>query len=367
MKFSTLILFASLIYVHSAYAGDTFSEKEFPLTDFSKHTVALEEIYSGGPPRDGIVAIDHPTFISNNKAKDVLAPREPVVMVKIDGEAKAYPLRILLYHEIVNDEVGGTPIFVTHCPLCNTAIVFKRKVNNIVLDFGTTGRVRDSNLIMYDRQTESWWQQFTGDSIIGKLAGTQLELISSQIVSFAQFNESYPNGLILSQDTGYRRYYGKTPYPGYDNLSGIPFLFKREIDFRLPPLERVLAISNEKQSVIFPFSYLSNKPLINTKFEGQAILVVSQASMVSTMDKKEIKNSNSMLTAAAFERTIDDEVLTFELRDNQIYDTQTSSLWNIFGEAIAGVLQGKKLKQIDNNVHFAFAWLAFYPEAKIIN
>ena len=367
MKPNYLVLFAFLFCVYPAYAGDVFSKKEFPLTDFSKHSVPLDEIYSGGPPRDGIRPIDHPEFIKINAAKKIIDAREPVVVVNIDGEAKAYPLRILLYHEIVNDKINETPFLVTHCPLCNTAIVFTRTVKNTVLDFGTTGRVRDSNLIMYDRQSESWWQQFTGDAIVGEFSGIQLELINSQIVSFAQFEKYYPGGLVLSQDTGFRRHYGKTPYPGYDNLSGIPFLFKREIDFRLPPLERVLAILGDKQSIIYSFSYLEGNPLINTNFEDQCILVISQASMVSTMDKKEIKNSNKMLTAAAFERSVEGRKLNFELNNNRIFDIQTKSEWNIFGEAIAGSMQGTKLKQVDHNVHFAFAWLAFYPDAKIIN
>ena len=310
-----------------------------------------------------------------------------MVVVSISNQTKAYPLRILLYHEIVNDEAGGQPIFVTHCPLCNTAIVFSRKVGDDILDFGTTGRVRDSNLVMYDRQTESWWQQFTGDAIVGEYSGTLLEPLNSQMVSFAQFSKNYPQGLVLSQDTGYRRYYGKTPYPGYDNLGGIPFLYKREIDFRLPPLERVLALASNSNSVpkkstqekstqvestqtkstIYPFSYLEKNPLINTTFGDQAILVISQASMVLTMDEKIIKESNTMLTAAAFDRNVYNQELSFKLKQDRIIDIQTKSEWNIFGESVEGFLKGKKLKQIDKNVHLAFAWLAFYPDAEIIN
>ena len=367
MKPTIIIFFALVSYVYIVSASEVFSKKEFPLTDFSKHSVALDEIYSGGPPRDGIKSIDHPEFISNQEAGEILDLREPVVVVSMGSETKAYPLRILLYHEIVNDEINGTPLFVTHCPLCNTAIVFEREVDGVILEFGTTGRVRDSNLVMYDRQTESWWQQFTGDAIVGELSGTQLEFVDSQIVSFKQFKESYPKGLVLSQDTGFRRFYGKTPYPGYDNLSGIPFLFKREIDFRLPPLERVLALLGNAQSNIYSFSYLNNNPLINTSFEELPILIISQASMVSTMDKKDIKSSKAILTAAAFDRSVDGRELTFERRENKIFDTQTSSEWNIFGEAVTGSLKGTKLEQVDNNVHFAFAWLAFYPETKIFN
>lgn len=360
------LIILSLV-VLSVQAGEVFSTREFPKTDFTKHSVPLSEIYSGGPPRDGIKPIDKPTFVSVTQARDYLDEREPVVVVNVSNQTKAYPLRILLYHEIVNDVIGGQPVLITHCPLCNTAIVFSRKIGNEILDFGTTGRVRDSNLVMYDRQTESWWQQFTGDAIVGKYSGSLLEPLNSQIASYAQFSKNYPTGLVLSQDTGFQRYYGETPYPGYDNLSKIPFLFKREIDFRLPPLERVLALVSDSNSTIYPFSYLNKNPLINTSFEGRPILVISQASMFSTVDKKIIKDSNIMLTAAAFDRKVNGNNLKFQLNNDGIFDIQTQSEWNIFGEAVKGALKGTKLKQVDKNVHFAFAWLAFFPNAEIIN
>ena len=365
-RYKLIILVTISLLNFSVYANEVLSTEEFPLTDFSKHTVLLEEIYSAGPQRDGIKSIDKPKFTSIQEADEILDAREPVVAVKSGITAKAYPLRILLYHEIVNDEIDGQAIFVTHCPLCNTAIAFSREIGNEVLDFGTTGRVRDSNLIMYDRQTESWWQQFTGDAIIGVYAGTLLQPISSQIVSFAQFSESYPNGLVLSQDTGYRRYYGKTPYPGYDDLGKIPFLFRREIDFRLPPLERVLALASDSDSIVYPFTYLAKHPLINTTYNDTSVLIISQASMVSTVDKKILKDSKVMLTAAAFDRRLEGKELFFQSKQGYIIDRQTLSKWNIFGEAIEGELKGKKLKQVDDNVHFAFAWLAFYPNATII-
>ena len=367
MRIRVLMLITFVIVALSAHAVEILSTKEFPKTDFTKHSVPLTEIYSGGPVRDGIKPIDNPTFVLAIKARDYLDEREPVVVVNVNNEIKAYPLRILLFHEIVNDVIGGEPVLITHCPLCNTAIVFSRKVGNEVLDFGTTGRVRDSNLVMYDRQTESWWQQFTGDAIVGKYSGSLLEPLNSQIVSYVQFIKNYPTGLVLSQNTGYQRYCGETPYPGYDNLGGIPFLFKRQIDFRLPPMERVLALASDTNSIIYPFSYLDKNPLINTSFEDRSILVISQASMVSTMDKKIIKDSNTMLTAAAFDRKVNGNNLNFQLNNDRIFDMQTQSEWNIFGQAVKGDLKGTKLRQVDKNVHFAFAWLAFFPNAEIIN
>jgi hypothetical protein len=131
-------------------------------TDFSRHTVPLDEIRSGGPPRDGIPPIDHPQFVDFASANAWLHDREPVVAVHRHKVAKAYPLQILIWHEIVNDTIGHAPITVTFCPLCNSAIAFPRQLDGQVLDFGTTGRLRHSDLVMWDRQTESWWQQLTG-------------------------------------------------------------------------------------------------------------------------------------------------------------------------------------------------------------
>ncbi|MEQ8193857.1 MAG: DUF3179 domain-containing (seleno)protein, partial [Rhodospirillales bacterium] len=174
---------ASRIAVLSAFAmictapGHALEwQEKWPKTDFSRTKIDLSEIISGGPPKDGIPSIDRPRFTPLGNAGN-LAPTEPVIGLIVNGDARAYPLRILMWHEIVNDEVGGVPVAVTYCPLCNSAIVFKRTVQNRVLSFGTTGLLRHSDLVMYDRQTESWWQQFTGDAIVGKLTGQELQML----------------------------------------------------------------------------------------------------------------------------------------------------------------------------------------------
>ena len=158
-------------------------------TDFSKRTVPLDEIVSGGPPKDGIPAIDNPKFVAVGQADRWLEDREPVVLVALGGVAKAYPLRILIQHEIVNDVVGRVPVSITYCPLCNTAISFDRRFDGMLLDFGTTGNLRHSDLIMYDRQTETWWQQATGEGIVGEFAGRKLTFLSSPLVSWKTFKQ----------------------------------------------------------------------------------------------------------------------------------------------------------------------------------
>jgi hypothetical protein len=182
-------------------------------TDFSRHSIPYNEILSGGPPRDGIPPIDNPRFVTPEEAAAWLTDVEPVIALEVGGEAKTYPLQILTWHEIVNDTIGGVPVVATFCPLCNSAIVFDRRLNGTVYDFGTSGNLQFSNLIMWDRQTESWWQQFIGDAIVGELTGQRLDFLPATIISFADFREAHPDGQVLSRETGFAKAYGRTPPP----------------------------------------------------------------------------------------------------------------------------------------------------------
>ena len=168
------------------------------ITDFSRRTVEWNEILSGGPPKDGIPAIDVPSYENVADADAWLSERDPVIFFANNGEARAYPLSILMWHEIANDEVGGLPVSVTFCPLCNASIVFNRQLDDEILDFGTTGRLRNSDLIMYDRQSETWWQQFTGEAIVGEHVGRQLNILPSQVISFGDYAARFPEGSVLA-------------------------------------------------------------------------------------------------------------------------------------------------------------------------
>jgi hypothetical protein len=209
-------------------------------TDFFKRSVGWSEIISGGPPKDGIPSIDNPKFVSVASSAD-LKPREPVIGLEIGGEAKAYPLRILVWHEIVNDTVGGVPVVVTYCPLCNAAIVFDRRVAGRPVTFGTTGKLRNSDLVMYDRATKSWWQQFTGEAIVGKYTGTRLKIVPARLESFELFSKRHPKGSVLvPNDPGFREY-GSNPYVGYD-ASERPFLFSGDLPEGVDPMARVVVV-----------------------------------------------------------------------------------------------------------------------------
>jgi hypothetical protein len=198
-------------------------------TNFEKRSIEIEELIDGGPGKDGIPSIDNPGFVSQEEAADWLRGREPVISLRINGEAKAYPIQILMWHEIVNDEIGGIPVAVTFCPLCYSAIVFDRRLEGEVLEFGVTGLLRKSDMVMYDRTTESFWQQFSGEAIVGDYTGAFLTIVSSQLISFDQFRETYPNAYVLSRETGHRRNYGENPYAGYDDINNTPFLLEEDV------------------------------------------------------------------------------------------------------------------------------------------
>ena len=201
---------------------------EWGETDFSKASIEFDEIMSGGPPKDGIPAIDNPVFVRAAEI-DHLADTEPVISVLLGGEHRAYPLQILMWHEIVNDTAGGVPVSVTFCPLCNSAVVYDRRVGEAVLDFGTTGKLRNSDLVMYDRQTESWWQQFTGEGIVGVHTGTWLKRLPSRVESFARYRErAGADALVLVPEREGARAYGVNPYGGYDS-SARPFLYRGDL------------------------------------------------------------------------------------------------------------------------------------------
>lgn len=335
-------------------------------TDFSIHAVPYDEILSGGPPKDGIPSIDDPKFIGIEAADEWLQDVEPIILVEIGESAKAYPLQILTWHEIVNDQVGEVPITVTFCPLCNTAIAFDRRVGGQVLDFGTTGRLRFSNLIMYDRQTETWWQQGTGEAIVGELTGAQLSFVPAPLISWESFKENYPDGVVLSRDTGYQRSYGQNPYPGYDDINRSPFLYEGPaIPGELPAVARILAVNLGGESVAYPYSVLSDVGVVNDFVGEEAIVVFWEPGTSSALDAANIANGEDVGSAIAFSRKLDDRILTFQVSGERFIDVETNSTWDPTGLAVSGPLAGEQLQKIVAVNYFWFSWAAFKPETRI--
>lgn len=258
---ATIILAVFAVVAISATAvraaPEQWRREGWSATDFSKTTVDLREIISGGPPKDGIPAIDAPRFVSLGKRSD-LKDTEAVIGLEINGDARAYPLRILMWHEIVNDVVGGIPVTVTYCPLCNAAIVFERTTPHGILDFGTTGKLRHSDLIMYDRQTESWWQQFTGEAIAGRLAGSTLRVVPARLEAFGVFRQRNPEGRVLVPNDAAARDYGRNPYEGYDT-SAVPFFYRGESRDGISPMARIVVVREDGKALAVALELLRDR------------------------------------------------------------------------------------------------------------
>ncbi len=338
-------------------------------TDKENRIVDLDEIVAL-LPRDRIPPIDDPNYWDIERAGKTFFDHEPVMVVDIEGDARAYPLSILMWHEIVNDVIAGKPVSITYCPLCNAAIVFDRRLEHegeeLLLDFGTSGMLRKSDLVMWDRQTETWWQQLTGEGIVGDLAGAELTMVPSLLISFEEFTESYPDGKVLSTETGAQRDYGANPYERYDDLDvDQPRLFDGEVDDRLPAMERVINISAQGNHIVYPLSKIQEAEVINDEPFGKPIVIFYQKGTVSVLDTPDIKDGRDVGAVSVFDPVVNEERLTFRKTDDGFIDDQTGTRWNISGKGIDGELQGTQLSWIFHGNHFAFAWLAFHPETEI--
>ena len=334
-------------------------------TDWSRRTVEdWSEFLAGlqaSDPRDGIPPIDRPTFESVSLASEWLSPVEPGALVQVNGEARFYPLSIMTAHEIVNDAFGDVPIAVTFCPLCNTALAFDRRVNGEVLDFGVSGLLRNSDLVMWDRQTTSLWQQITGDGVVGQFAGAELEPVSTSIVSFGQFAENFPDSFSLSPESGRGRgSYGFNPYQGYSSLD-TPFLFDGTTDDRLPALSRVVGITEGDAIVSYSFDRVAAERVINDEVNGVALVVFGGGDTTDALDQSVIAESQSIGSAIAYIPVVDGETLTFSANDDGTFtDAETGSTWSITGTASDGELAGSQLETAEHRNEFWFAWQAFF-------
>ena len=318
------LLIAAIAIAIPAFIADANPghwKAEWPRTDFTKHSIDYGDVLSGGPPKDGIPSIDKPKFVKLSEATD-LAPTEPVIGLEVNGVARAYPLRVLTWHEIVNDVIGGTPVAATYCPLCNAAIVFDRRIDGQVLEFGTTGKLRHSDMIMYDRQTDSWWQQFLGEGIAGSMTGKRLKTLPARLESFEKFAARHPGGEVLVPNDPGMRPYGANPYVGYDN-SGFPFLYKGEVPEGIAPLGRVVVVGETAWTLDL------------------------------LRQKKRIEK--------------DDFVITWEPGQNSALDTRAIAEGRDVGNVLVQKRDGTALRDIPYDVTFAFVFLAFKPDGTLLD
>lgn len=288
-----------------------------------------------------------------------------MVTLEINGDSKAYPVAILMWHEIVNDEVGGVPVTVTFCPLCNIAIVFDRRIGDVVYDFGTSGNLRKSDLVIWDRQTESWWQQITGEAIVGELTGMKLTTIPAPMVSWSNFKEATSDSLLLSRDTGFGRNYNSAPSGGYGDLDNRPFLFSGQIDSKLPAMERVVGMDWVSSGVAYPISLFESVPIVNDTVADQDIVIFLMPDTDSGFNAFNSTEARVIGSTAVYDPNLNDQKLTFKIESENIGDEQTGSIRNMFREAATGELEGDRLAAVVHANQKWFAWSAFFPDSEL--
>lgn len=348
------LLWAALVLVlivGSVFAYTSYLEPKTQVAQRTKNQIVPpDQIVSGGPPPDGIPSIDHPKFVPAANASFLTGPFynsfDWVIGINYNGDVRAYPLLILVWHEIVNDVVGGTPIAITYCPLCFSTDAFVRMINGTAVQFGTSGKLYNNNLVMYDRLTQSLWSQIWGEAIQGKLVGTRLQKVPIDVVMWKDWKKLYPNTLVLSLDTGFSRPYGDDPYVGYYTSDQILFPLSH-IDTRLPLKTPVYGLVIGNESKAYPLGNIT-RPIATDSFSGKSLLLWKVGSDVRF-----------------FDQFVNGVLLHFKESNGTAVDLETSSTWNYDGLAISGPLAGAKLTRYVTETGFWFAWVAFYPDTKI--
>jgi len=318
-----------------------------------KSIVPLDQIVSGGPPPDGIPSIDGPKFTSVKEADKILENSDLVVGLNVNGDIRAYPLQILVWHEIVNDNVGGVPVAVTYCPLCFTNQIFNRTLEDgNVVEFGTSGKLYNSNLVMYDRTSDSLWSQGLAQGIVGKYAGVNLHRIPFDVANWKEWKELYPESKVLSRDTGSNRPYGVDPYGDYYTNSEVLFPISNQDD-RLGLKEIVIGLENNGQYKAYKLQDVEDKKIINDEVKNKPIALFSSFPFM----------------VRAFDPVVDDQALQYKYnpQNNTFVDLQTASEWNFEGIAINGELKGKELIRLPYDEGFWFEWVAFHLETELYN
>ncbi len=343
--------------VPSALRDPFHSDHPEPLVDLSQ--------IQGVVPPDAIPALEDPAFESA-AGVDWLPLVEPVLALEINGDARAYPLRIMTWHELVNGTVGGVPVTVSYCPLCNSAVAYDRRVGKRILDFGTSGALLNSSLVMYDRQTESLWSHYTGQAVVGHLAGTELDLIPVQTVSFEKFLSAHPDGQVLSLDTGHFRRYGENPYDYYDS-NNRPFLFGGPLDDRLDPITRVVALRSDGEGAVIPYSVLAQRRVVPFAFAGRELVALYAPGTASALDSPIIAEGRDVGATGVFVASIDGRPLELSANsDGWFVDAATGVAYDILGQPAGGSDGGAPLESVEHLDTFWFAAAAFYPDAEIV-
>jgi len=299
-------------------------------------------------PRDAIPSIDNPRFVKAAEA-DFLHNHDLVIGVKHNGIARAYPHKILVWHEIVNDVIADTLVAITYCPLCQTALAFIRVVEGRTVQFGVSGMLFNSDLVMYDRWSNTLWSQVWGKGLVGRFAGKELQRIPVDLMRWEDWLRLYPQGEVLSTETGFSRAYGSDPYRGYYTSPEIWFPVDNE-DRRLAPKEPVWGVVAGGFSKAFPETLLREKVVLNDEVGGLKLVAFQPY----------------YRGARFFERVVDGRLLTFRFHQGRLLDLETGSEWSFDGLAVAGPLKGSQLTRVPAVPAFWFAWAAFYPDTQLL-
>ncbi|MFV1999434.1 MAG: DUF3179 domain-containing protein [Acidimicrobiia bacterium] len=338
-------------------------------SEFPEPLIDPGQVISGGPPPDGIPSIDAPQFLTVADYLDILPANEPVVALEINGDARAYPVRALVWHEIVNDTVGGVPVAVTYCPLCNSAATYERRINGAETTFGTSGRLFASALVMYDRATESLWTHYNGLAVIGMLTGAELVEFPSPLLAWEDFRNAYPTGKVLDwTKTGYDRDYGRNPYTGYDDPTKEPFAFRGSVDDRAAAMQRIVGIRLGGEAAAYALDFISGGPgkATNIELDGSPLVILWKAGQSSALEDVAVGGGRDVGSVGVFIARVAGQRLTMRHDGEMFVDEETGSEWSVIGEALSGPLEGSRLERVPQFDTFWFAWSTYQPDTVLV-
>jgi len=331
---------------------------------FPAPLIDLSRVLSGGPPPDGIPSIDNPVF-QNAAAVDWLSPAEAVLALEVDGEARAYPIQVLTWHELVNDTIAGIPVTISYCPLCNSSLAYDRRLGDRILDFGTSGRLFNSSMVMYDRQTETLWTHFDGHAVAGVLTGAELDTFPISTVSWEDFRTAHPDGLVLTRNTGFNRDCGRNPYDGYDNAETRPFLFDGEFDERLEPKARVVVVrADDEPALAIELGALLVAGVIEFDAHGRSLVAVLDPGTASPLHRSQLAAGYDQGAVGVFENELDGEPLSLSRVDGGFLDATTGLTFDVLGNDVDG--SSTRLAAVEHLDTFWFAIAAFDSGVEIL-
>lgn len=350
---------AAAVGVRAAFGQEFWSSLVFGASPSSRLDQFAGNVISGGPPKDGIPPIERPKYVSAAEADKFLQRDDVVFGLDYRGEVKAFPQIILVWHEIVNEEVAGEKLSVTYCPLTGSTVGYKgkSKIDGRPFTFGTSGKLVNSNLLMYDRQTDSTWPQILGVAITGPNKGQRLDAVPLTWTTWGRWKRAYPTTLVLSKDTGHLRAYGRDPYGSYTSeaanyyTSGGPFFPVMARSSRFPDKKVVIGIKMGNDVLALPKDAAAKSGVVNFTLGGLPVVALYDAALDEV---------------SAFVRDLEGRELRLERRNQEIVDAQTGTIWTAQGKAIRGRLTGAQLSWVASFDVMWFAWYAFYPETKVL-